>query len=583
MSRKSLAVGATSAAAVAALAAALLTTAQGAAPPASRSAAPPASRPTAASAAKSSPVRTATLTMAEPKTAATTASPVISQISGNGGVINFTGQASSIALNQLQGLATDASGDIYVANSYDNQVGEISAPSTWTPENILGPDTGDLGWSNVQNASSVGDSTVTPTTADGQSAINWTWSDPEPDTWIQIAPSLNTGTTYTASITMTGQGQVYLDFYNGDSDYTSNTVTLSSTPQTVSVTITAQTSWTPLQIRTPAGVSQSNLNVTAWNASIVSDPPTLTGKATLIAGQDEWVTSHGFGGQLLDLGNGGPAVDATLNTPSAVAVDSNGDVFIADTENNMVREVTPGGIIRTVAGNGRPGYSGDGGPAVFASLDNPSGVAVNAQGDLFIADTVNNVIREVTPNGIIHTIAGDPADGWKYGRGGPLGGGYAGDGGPAADALLQHPQGLAVDSNGDLFIADTGNSVIREINTSGIITTVAGEGGKFGDSGDGGQATSALLDAPADVAVDAAGDLYIADTGNNALREVSSSGVISTLAGGNGEGNDGQGGPASQAQLDTPESVAVDSTTGDVYVTSRSGVLDQITGLAPTS
>jgi hypothetical protein len=521
--------------------------------------------------------------MAETKDTASAASPTISQISGNGGVLNFTGQASSVALNQLQGLATNAAGDLYVANTYDNQIGEISAPSTWTPENLLGPDTGSLGWSNVQNASSTGDSTVTPTTADGQSAINWTWSEVQPDTWIQVSPSLTTGTTYTASITLTGQGQVYLDFYNGESDYTSKTVTLSSTPQTVSVTITAEGSNTPLQIRTPAGSSQSSINVTAWGASVVSDPPTLTGTATLIAGKDEWVTSHSTSGQLLDLGNGGPAVDATLNTPSAVAVDSKGDVFIADTENNMVREVTPNGIIKTVAGTGQPGYSGDGGPAVDARLDDPSGLAVNAQGDLFIADTVNNVIREVTPNGIIHTIAGDPADAKKYGRGGPLGGGYSGDGGPAADALLQHPQGLSVDSKGDLFIADTGNSVIREITPDGIIKTVAGEAGKFGSSGNGGQATSAELNAPTDVAVDAAGDLYIADTGNNALREVSSSGVISTLAGGNGEGNDGQGGAASAAQLDTPESVAVDSSTGDVYVTSRSGVLDQITGLPATS
>jgi hypothetical protein len=574
MSRKSFAVAAASAVAIAALAAGLAAAALAGTPSASRSAAAPT--------VKKAVVRTATLTMAKAKTAATATSPVISQISGNGGVLNFTGQASSVALNQLQGLATDASGNVYVANTYDNQVGEISAPSTWTPENFLGPDTGSLGWSNVQNASSTGDSTVTPTTYNGQSAINWTWSEVQPDTWIQIAPSLTTGDTYTASITLAGQGQVYLDFYNGDSDYTSQTVTLSSTPQTVSVTITAQTSWTPLQIRTPAGSSQSSIDVTAWNASVVSDPPTLTGKATLIAGKDEWVTSHSAGGRLLDLGNGQPAVDATLNTPSAVAVNDNGDVFIADTENNMVREVTPDGIIHTVAGTGRPGYSGDGGPAVDARLDNPSGLAVNAQGDLFIADTVNNVIREVTPDGIIHTIAGDPAN-TKHGRGGPLGGGYAGDGGPAIDALLQHPQGLAVDSKGDLFIADTGNSVIREITPSGIITTVAGEGGKFGDSGDGGQATSATLSAPTDVAVDAAGDLYIADTGNNALREVSSSGVISTLAGGNGEGNGGQGGPASQAQLDTPESVAVDSSTGDVYVTSRSGVLDQITGLPATS
>jgi hypothetical protein len=288
--------------------------------------------------------------MAETKATATAASPTITQISGNGGVINFTGQASSVALNQLQGLATDSAGDLYVANTYDNQVGEISAPSTWTPEKFLGPDTGGLGWSNVQNASSTGDSTVTPTTADGQSAINWTWSEAEPDTWIQIAPSLTTGDTYTASITLTGQGQVYLDFYNGDSDYTSQTVTLSNTPQTISVTITAQTSWTPLQIRTPADSSQSSINVTAWGASIVSDPPTLTGTATLIAGKDEWVTSYNAKGRLLDLGDVGPAVDATLNTPSAVAVDSKGDVFIADTENNMVREVTPNGIIHTIAG-----------------------------------------------------------------------------------------------------------------------------------------------------------------------------------------------------------------------------------------
>jgi NHL repeat len=570
MSRKSLTVGIASAAALsAAIAAAAV----------SYGAAPSSARPAAEPAARSAPVRTATLTMAEAKATPSAASPAISQISGSGGVINFTGKANNVALNQLQGLATDPAGDLYVANTYDNQVGEISAPSTWTPENVLSPDTGNLGWSGVENASNAGDSTVTPTTAGGQSAINWTWSDAEPESWIQIAPSLTTGDSYTASITLTGHGQVFLDFYDGDEDQQSQTVTLSAAPQTISVSITAKTSWTPLQIRTPDGADQSGLNVTAWGATVVSNPPTLTGKATLIAGKNEWVTSYNSKGQLVNLGNGGQAVNATLNTPSAVAVNGAGDVFIADTENNMVREVTPNGVIRTIAGTGRPGYSGDGGEAIDARLDNPSGLAVNAAGDLFIADTVNNVIREVTPNGIIRTIAGSPAHGKDHGHGGPLGGGYAGDGGPAADALLQHPQGMSADARGDLFIADTGNSVIREITTSGIIKTVAGEARKFSDSGDGGQATSATLSAPTDVAVDAKGDLYIADTGNNALREVSSSGVTSTLAGGNGEGNGGQGGPANAAQLDTPESVAVDSSTGDVYVTSRSGVLDQIKGL----
>ena len=576
MSRKSLAAGVTSAAALSAAIASAAVAYSGPSAP-SRPAADP------AAAASSAAVRTATLTMAEAKASPTATAPTISQISGNGGVLNFTGQANNVALNQLQGLATDRAGDVYVANTYDNQVGEISAPSTWTPENILGPDTGTLGWSGVQNASNSGNSTVTPTTAGGQSAINWTWSDAEPESWIQIAPNLTTGDTYTASITLTGQGQVFLDFYDGDEDQTSPTVTLSSTPQTISVTITAKTSWTPLQIRTPAGPDQSSLNVTAWGAGITSSTPTLAGQATLVAGKDEWVTSYDSRGHLVNLGNGGQAVNATLNTPSAVAVDAKGDVFIADTENNMVREVTPNGVISTVAGTGRPGYSGDGGEAIHARLDDPSGLAVNAAGDLFIADTVNNVIREVTPNGKISTIAGNPDGGRDRGRGGPLGGGFAGDGGQAADALLQHPQGLSLDAKGDLFIADTGNSVIREITTSGIIKTVAGEAGKFSDSGNGGQATSATLSAPTDVAVDAAGDLYIADTGNNALREVSAAGLISTLAGGNGEGNSGQGGPASAAQLDTPESVAVDNSTGDVYVTSRSGLLDQVTGLPATS
>ncbi|HUN38023.1 MAG TPA: hypothetical protein VMU95_39035 [Trebonia sp.] len=581
MPRKSLAVGVASAAALSAALAAAAVAYSGASSP-SHPAADPAAK--TAPAANSGPAAksTATLTMAEAKATPSANAPTISQISGSGGVINFTGKANNVALNQLQGLATDPAGDLYVANTYDNQVGKISAPSTWTPENVLGPDTGTLGWSGVQNASNAGDSTVTPTTANGQSAINWTWSDAEPESWIQIAPSLTTGDNYTASITLTGHGQVFLDFYDGDEDQQSQTVTLSSTPQTISVSITAKTSWTPLQIRTPDGPDQSDLNVTAWGATVVSNPPTLTGTASLIAGKNEWVTSYNSHGQLVNLGNGGPATSATLNTPSAVAVDGKGDVYIADTENNMVREVTPNGVIRTIAGTGRPGYSGDGGPAADARLDNPSGLAVNAAGDLFIADTVNNVIREVTPNGIIRTIAGDPAPGRDHRRGGPLGGGYAGDGGPAADALLQHPQGLSTDTKGDLFIADTGNSVIREITTSGTIKTVAGQAGKFSDSGDGGKATSATLSAPTDVAVDAAGDLFIADTGNNALREVSAAGVISTLAGGNGEGNGGQGGPASSAQLDTPESVAVDSSTGDVYVTSRSGVLDQIKGLAAT-
>jgi hypothetical protein len=275
--------------------------------------------------------------------------------------------------------------------------------------------------------------------ADGNDGINWSWSQAQPDTWITAYPNVAAGTTYTASVAFTGTGQISLDFFDGNNDNFSPTVT----PQTVSVSVTVVNGrGSPqLQIRTPSGGSDQDLNVTATDLTVVSNPPTLAGNATLIADADEDVTQDNASGIPIDLGNGGPGSAATLNTPSAVAVDAEGDVFIADTENNMVREVTPNGIISTIAGTGQPGYSGDGGPATAAELDGPAGLATDANGDLFIADTVNNVIREVTPNGTITTIAGDPTTGASAGQGGPLGGGFAGDGGPANQSLLVEPQG----------------------------------------------------------------------------------------------------------------------------------------------
>ncbi len=196
--------------------------------------------------------------------------------------------------------------------------------------------------------------------------------------------------------------------------------------------------------------------------------------------------------------------------PNAVAVDAAGDLFIADSGNNVIREVVKStGDIITVAGNGTAGYSGDGGPATAAELNGPFGVAIDSVGDLFIADGYNNVIREVVKaTGDIITVAGNGTAG------------YSGDGGPATDAELNDPIGIAIDSVGDLFIGDSGNHGIREVvKATGDIITVAGNGTP-GYTGDNGPATDAELNGNDRLTVDSAGDLFIADDGNNVVREV---------------------------------------------------------------
>ena len=218
------------------------------------------------------------------------------------------------------------------------------------------------------------------------------------------------------------------------------------------------------------------------------------------------------------LGDGGAATAAALMNPGGVAVDAAGTLYIADTDNNRIRKVTTAGVITTVAGNGLAGAGGDGGQAVFASLHSPHGVAVDAAGNLYIADTDNNRIRKVTPAGIITTVAGTGISG------------HSGDGGPATAARLNYPVGVAVDAAGNLYIADTGNSRIRKVTPAGVITTLAGTG-IGGYSGDGGPATAAQLKYPFGVAVDAAGNLYIADSGNNSIRKVTPAGIITTVAG----------------------------------------------------
>jgi uncharacterized protein (TIGR03437 family) len=322
------------------------------------------------------------------------------------------------------------------------------------------------------------------------------------------------------------------------------------------------------------------------------------GVLTTVAGNG----SQGFGG------DGGLATSASLNGPEGVALDAAGNLYIADTFNHRVRVVTKDGAISTFAGTGLPGFSGDDGKAVAATMFLPTDVGVDSNGSVYIADLGNSRIRKVI-NGTITTIAGnsgglppreglgatavrlagptgiavDPA-GVVYiaegsiGSGSGLGGGvfrvwkvengtlhvtagtgynsFSGDSGPAALAQFDTPAGIAFDKKGNLYIADSANHRVRKIGTDGTVTTVAGNA-LPGFSGDGGLATSAELNRPTGVAVDSLGNLFIADSGNNRIREVLTNGVIGTLAGNGNTAFFGDGGSSLKAALNHPQGVAI--------------------------
>jgi trimeric autotransporter adhesin len=256
-------------------------------------------------------------------------------------------------------------------------------------------------------------------------------------------------------------------------------------------------------------------------------------------------------------GDGGPATAAELRYPYGLALDNTGNLYISDNSNNRIRKVDAAGIISTYAGNGVEGYTGDGGSATAAELALPFGLAIDVSDNLYIADYSSSHIRKVNTIGIISTIAGISLAG------------YAGDGGPATASELDGPQGVAVDGIGNVYIADYINNRIRFINTSGIISTIAGNGfgAPFagGYSGDGGAATSAELYNPTDVKVDGLGNIYIADDDNIRVRVVNLNGIISTYTGIGDGGYSGNGGPATSAEISSPQGIAVDGS-GNLYI-----------------
>jgi uncharacterized protein (TIGR03437 family) len=261
------------------------------------------------------------------------------------------------------------------------------------------------------------------------------------------------------------------------------------------------------------------------------------------------IVGNGTPGFAVEFGSPGSAL---LNSPHGVVADASG-IYIADTANHRVRKIQLGGNIFTYAGNGNASYFGDGGRATAAGVNQPEGMALDAAGNLYIADVMDNAVRKVTPGGIITTVAGTGQTG------------FGGDGGPAVRAVLNGPRAVALDASGNLYIADSGNHRVRRVDGNGVIQTIAGNGATefFPEDSAG---TSSSLSDPRGVAVDAAGNVYIADTGHNRVRKLFPSGAISTIAGFEGACcYAGDGGLAAQARLNRPAGLTLDAA-GNLYI-----------------
>jgi uncharacterized protein (TIGR03437 family) len=438
---------------------------------------------------------------------------IITTVAGNGtaGFSGDNGPAPSAQLNEPQGLAVDSAGNLYFADGTNYRIREVS---------------------NGVITTVIGNGTP------GHSGDN--------------GPAAN-ATINGIFVTVDSAGNLYIGDNNNHrvrkvSNGTITTVAGTGTPGFGGDNGPA----TSANLAFPAGVAvdaAGNLyiaDVGNYRIRMVSN-----GVITTVAGNG----TYGFGG------DSGPATSAQFSQAWGVAVDAAGNLYIADEGTGRVRLVAKG-VITTVAGNGACCYSGDNSPATAARLSNPTGVVADSAGTVYLADTGNQRIRKVS-NGVITVVAGNGMAG------------FGGDNGPASNAQLNSPAGLALDSAGNLFIADEQNARIRMV-SHGVITTVAGNGtqnGTPGFSGDNGPATSAQLNRPKGVAVNSAGNLYIADFGNHRIRMVSH-GVITTVAGNGTAGSSGDNGPAASAQFFGPSGIAVDSA-GNLYI-ADSGVVRKI-------
>ena len=314
-----------------------------------------------------------------------------------------------------------------------------------------------------------------------------------------------------------------------------------------------------VQPSSPSAVAldaSGDLYVADFTADVVFEVE-QDGHTRIVAGQVNDLLDVGMPGLS---GTGGPATNARIAGPDGLAVGRDGTLYISEHANNRIRKVDPGGVMRAFAGAGPAilnggTFSGDGGPALSAGLDVPTAIAVDKSGNLYVTDRLNNRVRRIDRAGVITTVAGTGEQG------------FSGDGGPAIEAKLSGPDGIAVDDHGNLYICDYGNRRIRKIDTHDVITTIAGTGASR-TSGDGAAAIDAGLTDPSGLALDHDGNLYVADFTDNRIRRIDPQGTITTIAGAHSPpsgGLSGDGGPASSAALHNPRGIVVDRA-GNIYV-----------------
>ena len=502
-----------------------------------------------------------------------TASGIMTTIAGNGeeGFSGDNGPATAARLIQPSGVAVDSGGNVYIADAGNNRIRKV------TPAGII------------------------TTVAGGGDVVG------------DDGPATAAGLNFPSDVAVDAAGNLYIaDHFNSRVRKVSFLGTITTLAGTGELGFAGDGGPAAAALlNDPAGVAVSPAGDVYFsdNRNRRIRRVNSNGIIATVAGNGNFKFS----------GDGGPATSAALNLPSSVAVDSLGNLYIADTASHRVRKVSPSGTITTVAGNGTAGFGGDGGPATAASLSTPYGVAVDGNGNIYIADSDNSRVRKVNPAGIITTIAGggsNPGDGvpatsfelespegvavdapgnvyiatgthvYKVNFAGTISTlagtgeeGFSGDGGPATSARLNLPWGVAADASGNVYIADLQNHRIRKVNSGGTITTVAGNGVE-GYSGDGGPATNASLNFPYGVTVDAAGNLFIVDTYNSVIRRVTPAGIISTVAGGGEERGDGR--PATQVALDFILDAAVDGA-GNLYIADQgSGRIRKVLASAPT-
>ena len=448
----------------------------------------------------------------------------VSTVAGNGvGGYNGDGiPAITASLNSPQGVAVDKAGNLYIADTDNHRIRMVAPTGVITTFAGTGQAT--------YSGDNVGGTGITSSSGDG-------------------GPATKSSVVLPTDVAVDSSGSVYIaDYGNSKIRVVTNGVIRSIAGSADGVNPTDGETAVSVRLNGPTGLAADpSGNVYFAEGSIGSGSGLANGDFRIWRISNLGVFNTGAGNGIASFsGDGGQAASAQLGAPGSVAVDQSGNLYIADSQNNRVRKISASGVITTIAGTGVAGFSGDGASPTAAMLNGPMGVAVDQFGDVFVADTGNNRIRKVTNTGVIYTVVGNGNAG------------FLGDGGSAPKAALHSPQSVAVDVAGNLYIADTMNHRVRMATPTLNIQTIAGNGHP-GFSGDGAAGINAQLNSPAAVALDSAGNIYIADRDNGRIRMLNTSGVINTVAGSAGANGIGDGGPAIAAQLSAPQGVAVDA------------------------